>query len=72
MASRYKFSSFIDGSFPFLLQLLRALNGSQLYAAPKLFRFRISSIEDMRLYLAPVGAPRRAVARSAARIPTST
>ncbi len=64
MVSRYNFSSLNDGSFPFL-QLLRALNGSQEYAATKLLRFRISSIEDMIPYIAPVGAPRRAVARSA-------
>jgi len=70
MASRYNFSSFNGGSFPFL-QLLRALNGSQEYAAPKLLRFRISSIENMPPFIAPVGAPRRAVARSAVRIPTS-
>ena len=70
IASRYNVSSFNDGSFPFL-QLLRALNGCQEYVAPKLLRFRTSSAEHVPPYVAPVGAPRRAVALGAARIPTS-
>lgn len=70
MAACYNFSSFNDGSssLPFL-QLFRALNGSQEYAVPKLLRFRISSVEHIPPYISPVGAPSRAVARSAGRTP---
>lgn len=68
MAACYNSSSFNDGSLPFL-QLLRSLNGSLEYAAPKLLRFRIISVEHIPPYIAPVGSPSRAVARSAGRAP---